>query len=56
MKVVICDTVRGKGIPSIEGKADKWFCTLDNKMYVELTKELETGEISSIEIPSTCVR
>ena len=56
MKVVICDTVRGKGIPSIEGKADKWFCTLDNKMYAELNKELETGEKSSVVIPSTCVR
>ncbi len=55
-KVIICDTIRGKGIPSIEAKADKWFCTLDKEMYDNLLIELQTGDESGVQIPSTCVR
>ena len=42
-KVIICKTLRGKGLPSIENRLDKWFCvyTKDQKKY--LIEELHTG-------------
>ena len=55
-KVVICNTTRGKGIPSIEAKADKWFLKLEENMYFKLLEELNTGRKSGVELPSTCVR
>jgi len=55
-KVIICNTVRGKGIPSIEAKADKWFLSLNEEMYSKLLEELNSGRESGVELPSTCVR
>lgn len=37
---VICDTVRGKGLPSIEGRADRWFVDLSEPEIEALLAEL----------------
>ena len=38
--VIIADTVRGKGVPSIEKRADRWFCNFKSDEVAELIKEL----------------
>ncbi|MGO9015552.1 MAG: transketolase [Dissulfurispiraceae bacterium] len=38
--VVIAETVRGKGIPSIESRADRWFCNFSDHEVELLVKEL----------------
>jgi len=38
--VVIAETVRGKGIPSIESRADRWFCNFADDEVELLVKEL----------------
>ncbi len=38
--VIIADTVRGKGVPSIEKRADRWFCNFKHEEVEELIKEL----------------
>ncbi|MFP4544583.1 MAG: transketolase [Bacteroidota bacterium] len=39
--VLIADTIRGKGVPSIEARADKWFVMLDEPELNEVLEELE---------------
>jgi transketolase len=39
--VVIALTVRGKGLPSIEGRADRWFCNFKREEIEALLTELE---------------
>lgn len=38
--VVIADTVRGKGLPSIEERADRWFCNFTADEVQQLIEEL----------------
>lgn len=38
--VIICDTVRGRGLPSIEARADRWFCNFSADEVAELLREL----------------
>ncbi len=38
--VIIADTVRGKGVPSIEARADRWFCNLTAAEVEALIQEL----------------
>ena len=48
--VIICDTVRGKGLPSIEARADRWFCNFSGEEITSLLKELHgdaTTELTS---------
>jgi transketolase len=40
VNVVIADTVRGKGLPSIERRADRWFCNFTSTEIESLLKEL----------------
>lgn len=40
VNVVIADTVRGKGLPSIERRADRWFCNFTGTEIESLLKEL----------------
>ena len=40
LNVLICDTVRGKGLPSIEARADRWFCNFTHDEVDGLLKEL----------------
>ena len=39
-QVIIADTVRGKGVPSIEERADRWFCNFTHADVENLIKEL----------------
>ena len=39
-QVVIADTIRGKGLPSIQERADRWFCNFSSEEVEELLKEL----------------
>jgi transketolase len=41
--VVVADTVRGKGLPSIERRADRWFVALTSHEVAALTEELHGG-------------
>ena len=45
--VIIADTVRGKGLPSIEAKADRWFCNFTHQEIDSLLKELH-GETTTV--------
>lgn len=38
--VIIADTVRGRGLPSLEARADGWFRRLDEAEYLRLAEEL----------------
>ena len=40
VNVVIADTVRGRGLPSIERRADRWFCNFTATEIDSLLKEL----------------
>lgn len=40
MQVIIADTVRGKGLPSIEAMADRWFCAFTPAEVEQLLQEL----------------
>ncbi|MBX7044980.1 MAG: transketolase [Ignavibacteria bacterium] len=42
--VVIADTVRGKGLPSIEARADRWFVNFKHEEIEMLLKELKGEE------------
>lgn len=41
VNVIVADTVRGKGLPSIEEKADRWFCRFTEDEVKMLLEELE---------------
>lgn len=45
---IIANTVRGKGLPSLENKWDKWYCNFDDKQYMELITELENNNLNGI--------
>ena len=38
--VIIADTIRGKGLPSIAERADRWFCNFTHEEVAGLLKEL----------------
>jgi len=38
--VVIANTLRGKGLPSIEARADRWFCNFSDSEIEQLLQEL----------------
>jgi transketolase len=40
LNVIIADTVRGKGLPSIERRADRWFCNFTETEVAALLEEL----------------
>lgn len=40
--IIIADTIRGKGLPSIENRADRWFVNFTRVEVEELLKELHT--------------
>lgn len=40
LNVVIADTIRGKGLPSIQERADRWFCNFSNLEIDQLLAEL----------------
>jgi transketolase len=46
ISVVIAETIRGKGLPSIEKRADRWFVNFKEEEILQLIKELH-GEQSA---------
>lgn len=53
---VIADTIRGKGLPSIEARADRWFCNFTHEEVELLLKELYTQEKSELKSDTLIVR
>jgi transketolase len=54
--VVIADTTRGKGLPSIEARADRWFCNFTHEEVEQLINELHTKEKTDLKSETLIVR
>ena len=54
--VIICDTVRGKGLPSIEARADRWFCNFSAAEVEELLLELHGQRAGTLQSETLTVR
>lgn len=52
--VIIADTVRGKGLPSIEARADRWFCAFKDEEVEQLLLELH-GRLETVISSETLV-
>jgi len=56
LNVVIADTVRGKGLPSIERRADRWFCNFNTEEVESLLKELHGEHLTNLTSETLVVR
>ena len=56
LNVIIADTVRGKGLPSIEDRADRWFCNFSEHEVQQLLEELHGEHEAMIESEVMVVR
>lgn len=56
VNVLIADTVRGKGLPSIEAKADRWFCAFTADEAASLKEELHGEESVALHSETLIVR
>lgn len=56
VNVIIADTIRGKGLPSIEARADRWFCSFTAAEVVELLQELHGNVKATIKSETLVVR
>jgi transketolase len=56
LNVVIADTVRGKGLPSIERRADRWFCNFNATEVDDLLKELHGVHLTQLTSETLVVR
>ncbi|HVU98578.1 MAG TPA: thiamine pyrophosphate-dependent enzyme [Puia sp.] len=56
VRVIIADTVRGKGLPSIEARADRWFCSFTAAEVAQLLGELHGNTAASLESKTLVVR
>jgi transketolase len=54
--VIIADTIRGKGLPSIEEKADRWFCKFTHEEIEALLVELDSGFKAQLNSETMMVR
>ena len=54
--VIIADTLRGKGLPSIEARADRWFCNFQSQEIDQLLNELHGRGVTEIESETLIVR
>jgi len=54
--VIIADTVRGRGVPSIERRADRWFANFTHEEVEMLLKELHGGATSALTSETLIVR
>jgi transketolase len=54
--VIICDTIRGKGLPSIEAKADRWFVNFTHSEVHSLLDELHGNSTTILESETLMVR
>ncbi len=55
-KAVIADTLRGKGLPSIQERADRWFCNFTAEEIQSLMKELHGESLATIQSEALIVR
>lgn len=53
---VIARTVRGKGLPSIEARADRWFARFSEAEIEMLIEELHSGQLSNLTFDTLLVR
>ena len=56
LNVIIADTIRGKGLPSIEARADRWFCNFSEQEVQQLLEELHGEHEAMIESEVMVVR
>ncbi|CCH51965.1 transketolase [Fibrisoma limi BUZ 3] len=56
LNVLIADTRRGKGLPSIEARADRWFCNFTHDEVEELLRELHGEANATLESETLVVR
>ncbi len=56
LNVVIADTVRGKGLPSIERRADRWFCNFSADEVQQLLHELHGENTTQLTSQTLVVR
>lgn len=56
LNVLIADTRRGKGLPSIEARADRWFCNFTHDEVDALLGELHGQHKATIESETLVVR
>jgi transketolase len=56
VNIIIADTVRGKGLPSIEARADRWFCSFTEDETVQLLEELHGSVPAGIYSETLIVR
>jgi transketolase len=56
VNVIIADTVRGKGLPSIEARADRWFCAFSEDEVEYLLQELHGNAVATISSEALLVR
>jgi transketolase len=56
VSVIIANTVRGKGLPSIEARADRWFCAFKENEIRQLLEELHGHVEAFIESDTLTVR
>jgi transketolase len=54
--VLIADTVRGRGLPSIQERADRWFCNFTHEEVNALLEELRGESRAEIESEALIVR
>lgn len=54
--VIIASTIRGKGLPSIEARADRWFCNFTSDEVEQLVKELYSKEKTELISETLMVR
>jgi transketolase len=54
--VVIAKTRRGKGLPSIEARADRWFCNFTDSEIGQLLRELHGEAGAALESETLIVR
>ncbi len=53
---VIAKTVRGRGLPSIENRVDRWFCRFTDKEVEQLLRELRGERLATLESEGLVVR
>jgi transketolase len=55
-KLVVFDTIRGKGLPSIEKRADRWFCQFTEDEVKDLLTELDGQKSAELKSKTLTVR
>lgn len=54
--LIIANTIRGKGLPSIEARADRWFVNFNSEEVLSLIKELHGNEKAKLTSETQMVR